>query len=102
MKHKRQIEKEQRRRLSNESIVANLEWNIRADLLARLAMEHFRDICSGKINAEKTTDEADLTSVEGKEQDNYEIPEHDEKSENSSPENDVSEIALEEPESSSE
>jgi trigger factor len=41
------------RKLSNENIVTNLEWNIRADLLAKSAMEHFRDICSGKMDKDE-------------------------------------------------
>jgi trigger factor len=63
------------RKLSNDSILANLEWNIRADLLARLAMEHFRDICSGKFNDENSSDENGQKAEEKIEEINNNIPE---------------------------
>jgi len=38
------------RKLSNDNLIANLEWNIRADMTTKLAMDHFRDVCKGKFD----------------------------------------------------
>ncbi len=46
------------RKLSNDNLIANLEWNIRADLITKLAMEHFRDVCRGKTDEIESDDSA--------------------------------------------
>jgi FKBP-type peptidyl-prolyl cis-trans isomerase (trigger factor) len=65
------------RKLSNENIVTNLEWNIRADLLAKSAMEHFRDICSGKMDKDEAIREEEPAGLHKDVDDNNMLEESD-------------------------
>ena len=50
------------KKLSNDNLIANLEWNIRADLIIKLAMEHFRNVCRGQFDEIESFDSKDEQS----------------------------------------
>jgi trigger factor len=56
------------KKLSNNNLIANLEWNIRADMITKLAMDHFRNVCKGEIAENEAgdlnTEQSELISTE--------------------------------------
>jgi len=44
------------KKLTNKNVYSNLVSNVYADLLSRRAIEHFRDICSRKLDQEQSSD----------------------------------------------
>lgn len=90
------------RKLSNENIVANLEWNIRADLLARSAMVHFRDICSGKIDDDNNNENDNQQVNVLNEEVVNEIHNDTDHVSNTLPENELSKLDIEDSDDSSE
>jgi len=58
------------KKLTNKNIYSNLVSNVYADMLSRRAMEHFRDICSGRLDQKHKPDilTEDVEQAKSKEQ----------------------------------
>lgn len=52
------------KKLSNDNLITNVLLNIRADKTTQLAMDYFRDVCSGKFDEISTDQNADYTAGE--------------------------------------